>query len=45
VERPVGPARDHVYTPSEARARLEAGGFHIVAERRFAYHYALVAKR
>jgi SAM-dependent methyltransferase len=45
VERPVGPPRDHVYTPSEARTRLAGAGFHIQGERRFPYHYALVARR
>jgi SAM-dependent methyltransferase len=45
VERPVGPPRDHVYTTNEARTRLEGAGFHIQDERRFPYHYALVARR
>ncbi len=45
VERPVGPPRDHVYTLTEARSHLEKKGFEIIAERRFPYHYALVAKR
>ncbi|MBV8150045.1 MAG: methyltransferase domain-containing protein [Candidatus Eremiobacteraeota bacterium] len=43
VERPVGPPRDHVYDPSEARARLEAHGFRVLSERLFPYHYALSA--
>ena len=45
VERPVGPPRDHVYTVSEARARLQGDNFHVKDERRFPYHYALIAKR
>src|SRR5690348_5781776 len=40
VDRPVGPPRDHVYTPAEARARLESIGFKAEAERSFPYHYA-----
>jgi SAM-dependent methyltransferase len=45
VDRPVGPPRDHVYSPAEARARLEAAGFQILAERPLRYHYAVVARR
>jgi SAM-dependent methyltransferase len=45
VERPMGPPRDHVYAPAEARARLERFGFRVTAERSFPYHYAIVAKR
>jgi SAM-dependent methyltransferase len=43
VERPVGPPRDHVYSPAEARARLEQSGFRVSAERNFRYHYAMLA--
>ena len=45
VERPVGPPRDHVYTTGEARSRLEESNFRVTEERRFPYHYALIAKR
>lgn len=44
VERPAGPPRDHVYTASEARERLERTGLRIEGERMFKYHYALVAR-
>lgn len=44
VDRPVGPPRDHVYSPAEARARLEGLGFQIEAERSFPYHYAFRAR-
>ena len=45
VDRPVGPPRDHVYTATEARERMETAGLHIEGERMFKYHYALVARR
>jgi ubiquinone/menaquinone biosynthesis C-methylase UbiE len=45
VNRDVGPPRDHVYTVDEARKRLKANGLTIIAERKFLYHYALVAQR
>jgi SAM-dependent methyltransferase len=45
VERPVGPPRDHVYTMREARSRLEESDFRVTGERRFPYHYALIATR
>jgi 2-polyprenyl-3-methyl-5-hydroxy-6-metoxy-1,4-benzoquinol methylase len=44
VERPVGPPRDHVYTASEARERMERMGLRIAREGIFKYHYALVAR-
>ncbi|HUZ46632.1 MAG TPA: class I SAM-dependent methyltransferase [Terriglobia bacterium] len=44
VERPAGPPRDHVYSPSEGRARLEQMGFTIELERLFPYHYAFRAR-
>ena len=40
VDRPVGPPNDHVYSPAEARERLERSGFRIDLERQFPYHYA-----
>ena len=45
VERPVGPPRDHVYTPEEARARLRRSGYAIRSERLFPYHFAVTAER
>jgi len=44
VDRPAGPPRDHVYSPAEARARLESLGFQIEIERLFPYHYAFRAR-
>ncbi len=44
VERPVGPPTDHVYTPSEAKSRLEGLGWTILLERTFPYHYAFRAR-
>jgi len=44
VERPEGPPKDHVYSPAEARERLERSGFRIDLERLFAYHYAFRAQ-
>jgi ubiquinone/menaquinone biosynthesis C-methylase UbiE len=43
VERPIGPPKDHVYSPADARERLETAGFRVSAERLFPYQYALVA--
>lgn len=43
VDRPVGPPKDHVYSPSEARELLERSGFRIDLESRFPYHYAFRA--
>ncbi len=45
VERPAGPPADHVYSPTEARARLERLGWTIVLERAFSYHYAFCARK
>lgn len=45
VDRPVGPPRDHVYSPAEARGRLEAVGLRVSEERPLKYHYVLVAAR
>jgi SAM-dependent methyltransferase len=42
VERPVGPPRQHVYTPAGAVGRLKRLGFKILRKRIFRYHYALV---
>jgi len=43
-ERPIGPPNDHVYTPAEARERLEAGGFAVLRQQLFPYHYGLVCR-
>lgn len=43
VERPVGPPREHVYSPAEATERLERFGYRVTSLREFAYHYALRA--
>ena len=43
LERPVGPPRDHVYSPEEGRARLEAFGFRIDRELQFRFHYGFIA--
>lgn len=45
VDRPVGPPRDHVYTPSEAAARLERFSFRVDLLDPFPYQYALRAWR
>lgn len=45
VERPAGPPADHVYSPQEARARLERMGFQVAAEFFFPYHYGFRARR
>jgi SAM-dependent methyltransferase len=44
VERPVGPPRDHVYSPGDAVRRLEAAGFSVATRAAFAYHYVLSAR-
>ncbi len=44
VDRPVGPPRDHVYSPEEARARLEAFGFRIDHALQFLFHYGFLAR-
>lgn len=43
VDRPHGPPRDHVYSPAEARERIEKFGLKTIAERLFPYHYAIVS--
>ncbi len=43
VDRPVGPPRDHVYSPAEARQRLEATGLRVTERAPLKYHYVLVA--
>ena len=42
IERPVGPPRDHVYSPQEGRLRVLDFGFSVIKERMFPYHYALL---
>ena len=44
VERTVGPSRDHVYSPAEAAARLEARGFEVLRQQRFPLHYGLLCR-
>ena len=43
VERPVGPPRDHVYSPGDAARRLEAAGFTVASRAPLPYHYVLAA--
>lgn len=45
IERPLGPPRQAVYTPEEARERLEKFGFQVSEAPPFKYHYALTASR
>jgi len=45
VDRPVGPPRDHVYSPAEARRRLEAVGLRVSEETPLKYHYVFVAAK
>lgn len=45
VERPIGPPRDHVYSPADARMRLEKAGFRITSTQLFPYQYGLIATR
>jgi ubiquinone/menaquinone biosynthesis C-methylase UbiE len=45
VDRPVGPPRDHVYSPAEARQRLEAAGLRATERDPLKYHYVFVAAR
>ncbi len=41
IERPVGPPRDHVYSPEEGNTRVLNFGFSVLEKRIFPYHYAL----
>jgi len=45
VERPVGPPKGHVYSPAEAKERLEEHGFAVLRQRLFPFHYGLVCRR
>ena len=45
IERPVGPPREHVFTPAEAIHRLGTFGLRVIGEKPFRYHYALICKR
>ncbi len=45
VERPAGPPADEVYSPAEARERIAQAGFAVSLERKFPYHYAILARR
>lgn len=45
VERPVGPPKEHVYTPAEAVQRLQAHGFEVLRQRHFPFHYGIACQR
>jgi ubiquinone/menaquinone biosynthesis C-methylase UbiE len=45
ADRPVGPPRDHVYSPAEARQRLEAVGLRVNERQPLKYHYVFVAAK
>lgn len=45
IERPIGPPRDHVYTPAEARARLERVGLRVTEQPALPCHFVLTAER
>ncbi len=45
VERPIGPPKDHVYSPAQAKQRLQARGWRTDGDRLFNYHYAFFASR
>ena len=45
TDRPVGPPRDHVYSPAEARQRLEAAGLRATEIQPLKYHYVFVAAK
>ena len=45
AERPVGPPRDHVYTPDEAARRLEQASFSVELRPALPYHFVLLARR
>ncbi len=45
VERPIGPPRDHTYTPVDAVHRLEAFGLSVEALEPLPYHFVLRARR
>jgi SAM-dependent methyltransferase len=44
VERPVGPPRDHVYSPADAMKRLARFGLRGVSGPKLSYHYVIVAR-
>ena len=44
VERLIGPPKDHVYSPADARMRLEKAGFRVTNTRLFPYQYGWIAK-
>ncbi len=45
IERQVGPPRDHTYSSSEARARLEKAGLAVKPLKHWRYHFVLAAAR
>jgi SAM-dependent methyltransferase len=44
IERPIGPPRDHLYTPTEARSRLEHVGLCVTERAPLKYHFVLTAE-
>ncbi|MDE2293414.1 MAG: class I SAM-dependent methyltransferase [Elusimicrobia bacterium] len=44
VVRPVGPPRDHVYSPEEGESRLSGFGWTVLGRRAFRFHYALLCE-
>ena len=44
VERPVGPPRDHVYSPADAARRLETAGFSVTIRAPLPYHFVLACR-
>ena len=44
VERPVGPPRDHVYSPADAERRLGSAGFTVTLRAPLPYHFVLACR-
>lgn len=45
VDRPLGPPKDHVYTPAQALTRLEKAGLAGTLQPALQYHFVILAKR
>jgi hypothetical protein len=45
IERSIGPHRDHVCTPAEARARLERAGLRVTEQPALPCHFVVTAER
>jgi SAM-dependent methyltransferase len=45
VDRPMGPPRDHTYTPADAKRRLEGFGLSVEELEPLPYHFVLRARR